>query len=122
MDNNQNPNENIMAQNSRIGWTHHTQNFWWGCNRVSAECAHCYIEPIMKRGGRSPFNGPMRTKDWKKPAKWKSKPARNPATRNDKWNYFQPFVRGRFVPSPGEMEVGNLSLEPSKVPNRPPHS
>src|SRR4051812_5023446 len=59
-----------MAENSKIGWTHHTMNFWWGCNRVSEECRHCYIGPIMKRGGREPFDGPMRTKDWTAPAKY----------------------------------------------------
>lgn len=59
-----------MAENSRIGWTHHTQNFWWGCDKVSAECANCYIGPIMRRGGREPFQGPLKTKDWRKPLRW----------------------------------------------------
>ena len=59
-----------VAKNSKIGWTHHTMNFWWGCHKVSRECKHCYIGPIMKRGGRVPFNGPMRTKHWAKPLKW----------------------------------------------------
>lgn len=58
-----------MAKNSKIGWTNHTQNFWWGCNKVSAECKHCYIGPIMKRAGHEPFQGPMRTKDWSEPFK-----------------------------------------------------
>jgi hypothetical protein len=26
-----------MAENSTIGWTHHTQNFWWGCNKVTRD-------------------------------------------------------------------------------------
>jgi len=59
-----------MAENSGIGWTDHTQNFWWGCHKVSAECTHCYINGIMKRAGRIPFNGPMKTVDWSKPHKW----------------------------------------------------
>ena len=59
-----------MATNSKIGWTHHTMNFWWGCNKVSDECTHCYISGIMKRAGKVPFNGPMRTKNWTAPAKW----------------------------------------------------
>ena len=25
-----------MAENSGIGWTHHTKNFFWGCNKVTA--------------------------------------------------------------------------------------
>lgn len=59
-----------MAENSKIGWTHHTQNFWWGCSKVTRECKHCYIEAIMKRAGKEPFKGPMRTIDWDKPLKW----------------------------------------------------
>jgi len=59
-----------MAENSKIGWTDHTMNFWWGCNKVSAECHRCYIGPIMQRAGRVPFNGPMRTVNWKAPFKW----------------------------------------------------
>lgn len=59
-----------MARNSKIGWTHHTMNFWWGCDKVSRECKFCYIGPIMKRGGREPFRGPMRTVNWSAPFKW----------------------------------------------------
>lgn len=59
-----------MAENSKIGWTDHTHNFWWGCNKVSEECRHCYIAGIMRRGGKEPFNGPMRTKNWANPLKW----------------------------------------------------
>lgn len=59
-----------MAKNSNIGWTHHTMNFWWGCNKVTAECKHCYIGPIMRRAGQEPFKGPMETINWSNPAKW----------------------------------------------------
>jgi len=63
----------IMAKNSRIGWTHHTMNWWMGCNKVTRECKHCYIGTVMKRGGRVPFGGPMRTVDWSHPAKWNAR-------------------------------------------------
>ena len=33
-----------MAENSKIEWTDHTVNFWWGCSKVSPACAHCYAE------------------------------------------------------------------------------
>src|SRR5579862_4964020 len=61
-----------MAENSKIGWTDNTMNFWWGCDKVSKECRLCYIGPIMRRSGREPFNGPIRTSEanWKNPAKW----------------------------------------------------
>jgi protein gp37 len=31
-----------------IEWAHHTLNWWWGCNRVSEGCAHCYAEVLAK--------------------------------------------------------------------------
>ena len=64
-----------MAENSGIGWTTHTMNFWWGCEKVSAECQHCYIDRFMKWAGKEPFNGPIRTKDWSKPLRWNRKAA-----------------------------------------------
>lgn len=59
-----------MAENSLIGWTDHTSNFWWGCNKVSAECKLCYIDSIMRRAGKIPFDGPIKTKNWSGPLKW----------------------------------------------------
>jgi protein gp37 len=61
-----------MGKNSTIGWTHHTMNFWWGCTKVSRECKHCYIGPIMKHGGKEPFQGPIRTSEstWRQPYCW----------------------------------------------------
>lgn len=59
-----------MAENSGIGWTDHTQNFWQGCHKVSAECTHCYIDGIMRRAGKMPFGGPIRTKNWDNPHRW----------------------------------------------------
>lgn len=40
-----------MGQNSKIEWTHHTLNPWWGCVRVSDGCKHCYAETFAKRFG-----------------------------------------------------------------------
>jgi protein gp37 len=65
-----NRRSNSMPENSKIGWTRHTMNFWWGCNKVTRECRNCYIGPIMERAGQVPFGGPMRTKHWSNPAKW----------------------------------------------------
>lgn len=59
-----------MPKNSKIGWTHHSWNPWWGCNKVSDECRFCYIEAIMRRGGHEPFKGPMKTKTWRDPFGW----------------------------------------------------
>jgi protein gp37 len=60
-----------MAENSKIGWTDHTQNFWQGCHKVSPECKHCYIDGILRRQGREPFAGPIRTTStWGDPYRW----------------------------------------------------
>lgn len=40
-----------MAQNSKIEWTHHTANLWWGCTKVHAGCDHCYAEALSNRWG-----------------------------------------------------------------------
>ncbi|QEG36225.1 DUF5131 family protein [Bythopirellula goksoeyrii] len=63
-----------MAEKSGIGWTHHTFNPWWGCEKVSEECRYCYIGAIMKRAGiKHPFAGPRRTKTWEIPLRWNRK-------------------------------------------------
>lgn len=33
-----------MAQDSKIEWTNHTVNLWWGCTKVHAGCDNCYAE------------------------------------------------------------------------------
>ena len=40
-----------MARDSRIEWTDHTFNPWWGCAKVSPACDHCYAEAWAKRIG-----------------------------------------------------------------------
>ena len=40
-----------MAQNSKIEWTHHTGNLWWGCTKVHEGCDNCYAETLAKRTG-----------------------------------------------------------------------
>ena len=62
----------VLMENSQISWTNHTFNPWWGCKRVSPACKECYIGPIMRRAGREPFGGPIRTSadNWRKPYRW----------------------------------------------------
>jgi len=40
-----------MAENSKIEWTNHTANLWWGCTEVHEGCANCYAGKIAKRVG-----------------------------------------------------------------------
>jgi protein gp37 len=64
-----------MGKNSKIEWTHHTFNPWWGCTRVSEACVHCYAESWSKRLGKSLW-GPKAQrrffgdKHWSEPVKW----------------------------------------------------
>jgi protein gp37 len=41
-----------MAKNSKIEWTHHTFNPWWGCVKLSPACKHCYAETWARRVGQ----------------------------------------------------------------------
>lgn len=64
-----------MAENSKIEWTHHTFNPWWGCTKVSPGCDNCYAEALDKRTGGEHW-GPRaerrRTSEqnWNQPRKW----------------------------------------------------
>lgn len=40
-----------MAKNSKIEWTHHTANLWWGCTKVHQGCDNCYAESLSNRYG-----------------------------------------------------------------------
>lgn len=38
-----------MAKDSKIEWTHHTANLWWGCAKVHIGCDNCYAEAQANR-------------------------------------------------------------------------
>lgn len=64
-------------KDTKIEWCDHTWNPWWGCQRVSPGCEHCYAETMAKRYGHQVW-GPAKTTGrramsedyWKQPAKW----------------------------------------------------
>ena len=64
-----------MGKNSRIEWTDHTFNPWWGCTKVSEACMHCYAEAWSKRVGQKVW-GPkaerrfFSDRHWLEPVKW----------------------------------------------------
>jgi len=66
-----------MGENSKIEWTDHTYNPWWGCVKVSPGCQNCYAETFAKRTGHAIW-GPAATthrrtfgdKHWQEPLKW----------------------------------------------------
>jgi protein gp37 len=65
-------------ENSKIAWTTHTYNPWWGCQRVSPGCEHCYAETFSKRLGKALW-GPTAERQmaadgyWKQPLAWDRK-------------------------------------------------
>jgi protein gp37 len=68
-----------MGEDSKIGWTTHTLNFWVGCTKVGPGCEHCYAEAWDARFDKShaaPHWGPgaprrrTSTAVWAKAAKW----------------------------------------------------
>lgn len=64
-----------MGQYSKIEWTTHTFNPWWGCTKVSEACKHCYAESWAKRVGKNVW-GPKTERrtfgdvHWRHPLKW----------------------------------------------------
>lgn len=65
-----------MGQNSKIEWTHHTFNPWWGCEKVSPACKHCYAQTWANRLGLGLWGGddtPRRffsENHWSEPYRW----------------------------------------------------
>lgn len=64
-----------MGKNSRIEWTHHTFNPWWGCAKVSPACAHCYAEAWARRVGSAVWGKRADRRfftdaHWREPLKW----------------------------------------------------
>lgn len=63
-----------MAENSKIEWCDHTQNFWVGCTKISPACDHCYAESWAKRSGSPELWAGERRRttpaNWAKPFKW----------------------------------------------------
>lgn len=67
-----------MAESTEISWADATFNGWWGCEKVSPACAHCYAETLADRfqqgiwgdGHDFRFFG---DKHWNQPLNWAKK-------------------------------------------------
>jgi protein gp37 len=57
-------------KNSKIEWTHHTFNPWWGCERVSPACKHCYAEALAHRFGQDVW-GKSADRRWLSDSYWR---------------------------------------------------
>jgi protein gp37 len=64
-----------MSDITKIEWTDHTFNPWWGCSRVSPACVHCYADSTARRWGHELWrrNGERRMlseQNWRHPLRW----------------------------------------------------
>jgi protein gp37 len=64
-----------VGESTAIAWTDHTFNPWWGCERVSPGCQHCYAETFAKRTGHDVWGKTAERrffgdKHWAEPLKW----------------------------------------------------
>jgi protein gp37 len=69
-----------MGADSRISWTDHTFNPWWGCTKVSPECAHCYADAFAQRVGHQVWGAQASRRffgdaHWREPVKWDAEAA-----------------------------------------------
>ena len=71
-----------MAENSAIGWTHHTFNPWRGCQKVAPGCTNCYAEALAKRNpsvlgtwGADGTRVVAAEAYWREPLKWQRQAA-----------------------------------------------
>lgn len=70
-------------ENSKIEWTDHTANFWWGCMKVSAGCANCYAETWANRWGKQIWGPASTTEREYKKAAWVDVPRWNAQAKAD---------------------------------------
>src|SRR5215813_10152040 len=64
-----------MGFNSKIEWTTHTFNPWWGCTKVSDGCRFCYAEALATRYGHHVWGEGqarrlMSDNHWQQPILW----------------------------------------------------
>lgn len=77
-----------MGESTGISWTDHTFNPWWGCQRVSPGCEHCYAEFLAVTRRKLPVWGPPKTTErqrtkqpWKELLRWNAEAARDSVRR-----------------------------------------
>jgi protein gp37 len=67
-----------MGKETKIAWTDHTFQPWWGCAKVSPGCKHCYADEFDHRLGFNHWGAeaPRRffgDNHWSEPIKWNAK-------------------------------------------------
>lgn len=66
-----------MGRRTGISWADHTFNPWWGCQKVSPGCKHCYAETLAARWKHDIWGPPATTsrrtfgeRHWAEPLRW----------------------------------------------------
>ena len=67
-----------MGLESKIEWTDHTFNPWWGCTKISPACDNCYAESFSKRLGLNIWSHRNERKllsesNWRNPLIWNNR-------------------------------------------------
>ena len=94
-----------MAKNSKIEWTDHTFNPWWGCTKISPGCDFCYAEAWARRLGAVAWGAHAARRflseaHWKEPLRWN----RDAATARQRRRVFCASMADVFENRP-ELEV-----------------
>lgn len=103
-----------MGERTAIAWTDHTFNPWWGCRKVSPECANCYAEAWAKRTGHN-FSARRFFGDahWNEPLAWN----RAAAKAGERRRVFCASMGDVFDPEVDESWRGRLWVTIEATPN-----
>ncbi|MFN3323438.1 MAG: DUF5131 family protein [Bryobacteraceae bacterium] len=102
-----------MGANSKIEWTHHTFNPWWGCVKVSPACDHCYAERTAERFGLQVWGASanrrmMTDAYWDQPIAWN----RWCEKHGERRRVFCGSMCDVMEDAPGLQEIRNAKLYP----------
>ena len=78
-----------MSKKTAISWAKSTFNPWWGCEKISPACAHCYADSWASRWGHEIWGRgkPRRffgDKHWNDPVRWN----REAEKTGEQWRVF----------------------------------
>jgi len=106
-----------VGEKTKISWTDHTFNPWWGCTNVSPGCDHCYAESSSNRWGfkiwgKDSARRFFGEKHWNEPIKWNQK-AKEEGIRRKVFCASMCDILEEWQPSPGE--EGRLDMERERL-------
>jgi protein gp37 len=95
----------MKTRNDGISWTHDTQNFWLGCDKVSDECKYCYIYRQLRRLGLKAWGDVVKAKStWTKADEWEKELSNTMSVGNGRrhCNTCGTFSNGTFCEKCGD--------------------